>query len=114
MAFSEIELKRIDRVVGGFCRGRVPASFHNELRLEYTVSGHSVLVEEVRPHWREPGVFTRGGVAKFRFVRTAGEWQLFWQRASLKWQAYEPLAASRELGKLVREVDRDPYGCFFG
>ena len=114
MAFSELELKRIEAVVGAFCQGRIPAHLHSELRIEYSVSGQFVLIEEVRPAWRDPGRFTRTGVAKLRFVRTSGLWQLFWQRASLKWQSYEPLANSSELSALVREVDVDPYGCFFG
>jgi hypothetical protein len=36
------------------------------------------------------------------------------QRASLRWESYEPLAANRELSVLVEEIDRDPHGCFFG
>jgi len=54
------------------------------------------------------------GGAKMRFNRKAGAWQLFWQRASLKWEAYEPFAANRDLAVLVEEIDRDPHSCFFG
>jgi DUF3024 family protein len=114
MAFSELDLKRIDRTVGGLCRKRSPREFHDQLRLEYRVARHEVLLFEVRPAYREPSRSVESPVAKLRFTRTAGEWRLFWQRASLKWQSYEPLPSSRDLAALVEEVDRDPLGCFFG
>jgi len=53
-------------------------------------------------------------VAKLKFARTAGEWRLFWVRKDLKWHLYEPFASSRRLERLVEEVDRDVFGCFFG
>lgn len=114
MAFTELDLKRIDRTLGALCRRRCPASLRNQVRLEYRVTRHDVLLYESRPAFRDPSTWTEHGVAKMRFVRTAGEWRLFWQRASLKWQSYEPFASSRDITELVAEIDRDPYGCFFG
>ncbi len=114
MPFSDLELKRIDRAVGALCRRRSPAEHRERLRTEYRVAGHDVLIYEARPAFREPTRWIEGGVAKLRFVRTAGEWRLLWQRANLKWQSYEPLPSSRDLAELVAEVDADPHGCFFG
>jgi hypothetical protein len=51
---------------------------------------------------------------KGQFNRAANEWGLFWQRALLKWQAYEPQTKDRDLAILIKEIDRDPHGCFFG
>ena len=114
MFFSELELKRIDRTVGDLCRRRSPAEHREHVRIEYRVSGREVLIYETRPAFREPSQWIEHGIAKLRFVRTAGEWRLLWQRASLKWQSYEPLASSRDVAVLVAEIDRDPYACFFG
>lgn len=114
MAFAELELKRIDRTVGELCRRRCPPRLRDQVRLEYRVTRHEVLVYETRPAFRDPSRWIEHGIAKLRFVRAAGEWQLFWQRASLKWQRYEPLASGRDLHDLVAEIDRDPHGCFFG
>jgi len=49
MAFSQIELARIKKVVGEFCSGRVPAHLHDELYLDYSVNRHDVEIFEVRP-----------------------------------------------------------------
>jgi hypothetical protein len=114
LAFSEIELKRIEGIVVPFCRRRSPVHARHQVRTEYRVKGQDVLIIEVRTVWDDPTRWMEHGIAKIRFNRAANEWRLFWQRASLKWQAYEPLAKSRELSVLVEEIDRDPNGCFFG
>jgi Protein of unknown function (DUF3024) len=114
LAFSEFELKRIETVVGPFCVRRSPTHARHQVRTEYRVKGHDVLVIEVRTVWDDPSRWMDHGIAKLRFNRKAGEWRLFWQRASLKWEPYEPLTSSRELAVLVEGIDRDPHGCFFG
>ena len=114
MPFSEVDLKRVERVVGDLCDRRSPPEHRDQMRIEYRVFRHDVLIYETRPSFCDPSRWTEHGVAKLRFVRTAGEWRLFWQRASLKWQSYEPLLSSGDVRELVAEVDHDPYGCFFG
>jgi hypothetical protein len=54
------------------------------------------------------------GLRRFDSIEAPGRWRLYWQRASLRWEAYEPLLANRDLAMLVAEIDRDPHGCFFG
>lgn len=114
MPFSELDLERIDRTLGALCRRRSPAGLRDKLRLEYRVTQHDVLLYETRPAFNDPSRWVEHGVAKLRFVRTAGEWRLFWQRANLKWLSYEPRASSRNIAELVAEIDQDPHGCFFG
>jgi hypothetical protein len=114
LAFSEIELKRIKTIVEPFCARRSPAHARHQVRTEYRVKGHDVLIVEVRTVWDDPSRWMEHGVAKIRFNRKAGEWRLFWQRASLKWEAYEPRATDLDLAVLVDEVDRDPRCSFFG
>jgi hypothetical protein len=114
MAFSEVDLKRVEQIVGDLCRRRSPPEVRDQVRIGYRVSRHDVLIYETRPAFRDPSRWTEHGVAKLRFIQTAGEWRLLWQRASLRWQSYEPLPSSRDVRTLVAEVDRDPYGCFFG
>ena len=114
MAFSELELMKIEKVVGTYCRDRVPAHHWDKLRMAYRVNGHDVVVFEVRPDWQDPTRTMEEPIAKFKFVRASGEWRLFWMRADLKWHKYEPFPASSRLEKLVEAVDQDRYCCFFG
>lgn len=54
MAFSEIELKKIDNLVGTMCRDRIPAHIKNELELIYRTKGYDVTLFEKRPDWDDP------------------------------------------------------------
>jgi hypothetical protein len=84
------------------------------VRTEYRVKGQDLLLVEVRAVGDETNQWVEHGIAKIRFNRKWREWRLYWQRGSLKWEAYKPRSADRNLGVLVAEVDRDPHGCFFG
>jgi hypothetical protein len=114
MAFSELELKRIEQTVGEFCRTRSPAQLKDKLRLEYSVKGHEVIVVERRPKWDNPKEWIESPVAKLRFIRSANKWRLYWRRADLKWHEYLGLSSSDRLSDLVQEVDADQLACFFG
>ena len=114
MAFSEIELKRIENLVGDLCRRRSPAEFRDELRLEYKIQGHDVVIFEWRQQYGDQTGFYDTPVAKIKFVRTKNEWRLYWMRADLKWHGYEMLPSSRDLAELVNEIDEDPFAAFFG
>jgi hypothetical protein len=114
VAFDELELKRIDKTVGELCRRRTNPQYADELRFAYEIEGHAVSIYEERPAWDGVGEPTRMVIARFRFVRTRGEWQLYWMRRDLKWHRYEPEPTSRDLASLVTVVDADKCGAFFG
>jgi hypothetical protein len=114
MAFSEIELKRIEREVGGLCKRRAPAHLQDKIRLRYAVTNQDVLIQELRPDWNDPSEWIELDIAKLRYVRTADEWRLYWKRASGKWWLYEPYSSSKTLSSMVNEIDIDSDGCFFG
>jgi hypothetical protein len=114
MAFNELDLRRIERVVGDFCRQRTRPEVADELRLIYETHGQSVVISEERPDWRDPKERMHTPVAKLRFVRASGLWTLYWMRADLNWHAYEPAPPSRDLAELVEVVGRDEYCAFFG
>ena len=82
MAFSEIELQRIKTIVEPFCARRSPARARHQVRTEYRVKAHDVLIVEVRTMWDDPTRWMEHGVAKMRFNRKASEWRLFWQRVA--------------------------------
>ena len=114
MAFSEIELKKIEKLVGEFCQNRVPKKIQNELRYGYRVEGQSIFVYEDRPRWDKPSEWLAVDFAKLLYIRRQHIWKLYWKRASGKWELYEPKGKSRHLGVLIAAIDEDNWGCFFG
>lgn len=114
MAFSELDLKRIDKLVGGLCRRRTRPELAAQLKFVYEVDGQSVVLFEERPDWRDAAKRRRRAFAKLRYVRTSGLWTLYWKRADRRWYAYRPAAPTTDLAALVAVVDQDEYCAFFG
>lgn len=114
MAFTELELQRIKKQIGGLCTRRTPAQFKDQLRFDYKIENHSVVINEIRPDWRNPAVQISMPFAKLTFVKSKNIWKLYWKRASGKWETYGPKESSKELSTLVKEIEDDRYGCFFG
>ncbi|MGE5229494.1 MAG: DUF3024 domain-containing protein [Deltaproteobacteria bacterium] len=114
MAFDELELKRIDRTIGELCRKFSPPEHADQLRTGYEVEDDSVTVYEERPPWDGVGEWTRRGIARFRFYRSRGGWQLYWMRQDLRWHLYDPDEMPADLASLVAVVEADKYGAFFG
>jgi hypothetical protein len=114
MAFSEIELARIEKAVGRFCKRRTNPAIRDKLRLEYSVNRHDIEIFEIRPHWRNPDEEIESSVAKIKYLRSSNEWKLYWMRQDLKWHSYEPHSVGKNLEELVDVVDKDEYCCFFG
>jgi hypothetical protein len=114
MSFTEIELRRIEKTVGEMCERRSPMQFRDELRTTFDVKGYDVTVYEERPHWRNPQKWIKEPVAKFKYISKDNVWKLFWMRADLKWHSYEMPRGTKTLEALVKEVDIDPHGAFFG
>jgi len=48
MAFSELELKQIDKTVGALCRQKSLRRYAGQLRFTYDVEGHRVSIYEER------------------------------------------------------------------
>lgn len=114
MAFSDKQLMEIEREVGGLCGRRVPLHVSDECRMHYYINKHEVYIRESRPGWRNPLTWTELDVAKLRYVAASDEWRLYWKRANGKWWRYESNSRSKTLAALVKEIDGDEYGCFFG
>ena len=116
MPFTEIELKYIEHTVGKMCKRRSPADLREELRIVYEVTGLDVILYEERPVWHNPKQWSKMGVAKFKYSRKDSKWKLYWMRRDVKWHMYDVgiPGGTKKLEVLVREVDDDPDGAFFG
>jgi len=115
MAFSEFEIKRVEKIVGKFIEKRRPAPhIRKELDLGFRLKNQSVEIFEIRPAWRNPGKIIESDVAKATYVKTKKLWKVFWQRADLKWHRYDPKPQVKTIEEFLAIVDRDEHACFFG
>lgn len=113
MTLTEIETQNIKKYVGELCRKRCPEHLLNKVQFEYRIEGQGVILYEIHPEWDDPTQQTKAPVAKFKYVQTKNQWQLFGQRADRKWDQYQTMVSATDLKELVEEIERDSHGCFF-
>jgi len=116
MAFSELESKRLEKLVGAFVeKHRPPPHIRPKLDLAFRIEQQSVEIFEVRPKWRgEPGEMKDHSVAKATYVRARNHWKVYWKRADLKWHSYPPEPHVSSIERFLTIVGADKDGCFFG
>ncbi len=114
MAFSEKELSEVEKIIRDFCEKRNHPDYIDQVRLDFSIHGQDIEIYEERPYWRDPSEKTQTSIAKIKYVRSQDEWRLYWMGGNLKWQLYEPFSVSKYPEKIVDEIDRDEFGCFFG
>jgi hypothetical protein len=115
MAFSEFELKKIEKALAKFMKiRRPPAEIRSEVDLGYRLYGQSLELFEIRPQWDNPSIIREHQFAKATFISTQKHWKIFWHRADLKWHGYKPDLTVPSIEKFFEVVTADEYGCFFG
>lgn len=116
MAFTEEETEDIlIYLETKFWEGRrPPLEVRDRMREGQRVTGQSIELFFERPGFRDPDKWVEEPIVKISFVRSANEWNLYWQRADLKWHRYEPHPTARSLEEALDVVDKDEYACFWG
>jgi hypothetical protein len=115
MAFSELEIKRLEKLVGAFIeKRRPPPSIRSKLDLGFRIQGQSVELFEVRPDRQKADEYRQIPFAKATYVKTQDIWKIYWQRADMKWHGYQPHPECSNIAKFLAIVERDEYACFFG
>lgn len=108
----DLDLIRIER----FCAARIPARAAHQVRLEVEVSGDHVTIAERRAPW-SPSLgpeWTRTLIARLRYRHDEGTWALFWAGRNGAFHRYAGTAPTPTVDDLLREIERDPSGVFWG
>jgi hypothetical protein len=114
MAIPDIQRRQIERDLKSYCAD-IPAHARAEVRLGFTISSSAVELFEERPPWDAPDDdWIRHPIAKFRYVATRSEWELYGIGRDLKWHRYPLLPSARHFSALLAEVERDPICAFRG
>ena len=93
---------------------RPKPEIRNQLDISYEIKDQSVIIQEIRPMWKNPSEYRALGYAKATFVKDKNIWKVYWQRADLKWYSYEPKPTVGQLSDFLKIVDEDKYHCFKG
>jgi len=85
-----------------------------KLDFGYSYDGRYVILFEIRPDWNNPKEFQHREFAKIRYYKSREEWNLYWMRGSGKWEIYGPFPESNQLKRILKIINEDKYGCFYG
>jgi hypothetical protein len=108
----DLDVKRIQR----WCEARTPEQFRDQVRVECDIAPRHLTVIEARPLWRADfgPEWTRQPIARLRYTKTAGTWELFWSDRNSRFHRYDLVAPTPRVEDLLAEIDRDPTAIFWG
>jgi hypothetical protein len=90
------------------------SEIRDQLDFGYSYDGKITEIYEIRPLWNNPKEIQNIPFAKIRFYKSKQLWNLYWMRASGKWELYEPFSESTHLDKIIEVIKEDKHGCFYG
>ena len=114
MPFNDIEKQRIKKIVGGFCRKKIPDHLRSQVKLFYEVNGFYVKIIESRPSSNGSHLWIDTPIARLHYDPRTLEWQLYWMRASGRWHKYPGFDATNNLMSLIDTIAEDPFCVFWG
>jgi len=114
MALPELTKKQIEKILGAYCQAKVPAGFRDRVRISFKFRGNSVTLFEERPSFGSRETWVEIVVAQFRFNSRKKEWTLYCADRNSRWHPCSEAEPSRIFEDLLKEVDEDPTGIFWG
>jgi hypothetical protein len=114
MALSEFTKKLLETILLKYCENKIPVTTADQVRLEFKIKGNNVTLYETRLVLRDPSVWSENPVAQFRFDDKTKKWDLYCCYRDFKWYLYREIDSSANFDDLLKEVDRDPTGIFWG
>jgi hypothetical protein len=104
-----------EKKVGDFCKKRVPLHVIDKVNLSYKIRGNSITIFENRHPWhKDMKEWTSMAIAQLRYNEKTGEWALRCADRNDRWHEYYDMEPTKEIDKILAEIDEDPTGNFFG
>jgi len=114
MALPVFVKAHVEAKLSQFIDRRCPSQVRDRLRLGFSIRGNSVTLFEERPCLSDPSRWTRAPAAQLRYDLHTREWTLFCADRNSRWQPYWQVEPNKDLDVLLREVEEDPTGIFWG
>jgi hypothetical protein len=114
MGLSSLTKNLIETKLAKYCERRIPEHARSQVRIAFKLRGNTVTLSEERPLFADPSTWVSVTVAQFRFDPAGNKWTLYCADRNSRWHQYEGMEPHGDLDKLLREVDRDPTGIFWG
>jgi hypothetical protein len=114
MPLPEFTRKLVETKLTKYCEQRIPPHVRDQVRLNYRIRGNLVTLFEERTVYKQPSKCVEIFIAQFRFNPQDKKWSLYCADRNSRWHLYGLLSPSADFDELLKEVDRDPTGIFYG
>ena len=114
MPLSEFTIKLIETKLTAYCERRIPKDMRHQIRLVYKIARDKVTLIETRPYYKDPSIWTENPVAQFRFDDKIKKWTLYCADRNSRWHLYDLIESSADFDDMLRALDTDRTGIFWG
>jgi len=114
MSLTEFTKRLVESKLSSYCEQRVPLHVRDRVKLAFKIRGNSVTLFEQRTAYREKTRWIDIPIAQFRFNTSRFLWTLYCMDRNSKWHEYLPAASTKDFDALLKEVEKDPTGIFWG
>lgn len=116
MPIPPIQKQLIEKLMQKYCDNKIPKELNDSIQLFYKIRGNNITLIESRPlKWNDiKSEKVEMKIAQVRFENETKTLTLFCADRNDKWHLYDFIEPSTELEDLLKEIDEDPTGIFWG
>ena len=114
MPLPEFTKKLIETKLAEYCTNRIPEHAREQIKLIFNIRGNKVTLIETRPYYKDPSIRTENPIAQLRFDNAVKKWSLYYMDRNDRWHLYDLVKPSTDYNDLLKALDRDPTGRFWG
>jgi len=114
MPLSEFTRKLVETKLTEYCKHRIPIDIRDQIRLIFKIMRDKVTLIETRPCFRDPSIWTENPVAQFRLDKNTHKWTLYCMDRNSRWHLYDIIKPSADFDDMLKALDRDPTGIYWG
>ncbi|OGS46246.1 MAG: hypothetical protein A2539_02645 [Elusimicrobia bacterium RIFOXYD2_FULL_34_15] len=114
MAIPEGVKQQIENKLREYCSNRIPEHASDMVKLDFKIKGNSITLFEMRPAFDKTNEWVDIVIAQFRHNPENSFWTLYCADRNSKWNRYIDTDPTEDFDKLLKEVEKDPTGIFWG
>lgn len=114
MALPTLVRTLVETKLKKYCEQRVPVHAKSSVRLSFNIRGNSVTLIEQRPLFPGASEWVDTVIAQLRFDSKTSKWTLYCPDRNSRWHKYTESEPEDKIDTLLRHIDEDETGIFWG
>lgn len=114
MSLPEFTRKLVETKLTEYCERRIHIDIRDQVNLTFKIIRDKVTLIETRPYFKDPSIWTENPVAQFRFDYESKKWTLYCMDRNSRWHLYDLIKPSADFDDMLKALDDDRTGIFWG